>query len=217
MYVAAAKRMVFGHVDIDMIAGPSEVLIVAAGRANAAWVAADMLAQAEHDPVAAAVCLTSSRRLAEHVAEEVAVQLATLPRRKTASSSIRRYGTIVVTDTLTRAVDLANEIAPEHLELFVSSPRRWLPAIRNAGAVFLGEATSESVGDYVAGPNHVLPTGGAARFASPLGVYDFVKRTSIIEVKAGAIDRLAPTVVELARCEGLEAHARAVLKRASRG
>ncbi len=210
IYVATAKRLVFGQVGIDMIAGPSEVLIIADGRASAANVAADMLAQSEHDPLAAAICLTPSAKLAAAVAASVAEQLAVLPRRQIAGRSIRRYGTIIVTPSLARAAELADEIGPEHLEIFTASPRKLLGSIRNAGAIFLGEATTEPVGDYAAGPNHVLPTGGAARFSSPLGVYDFVKRTSIIEVDERGLATLAPTITTLARAEGLEAHARAV-------
>ncbi len=215
VFVATAKRLVFGAVGIDMIAGPSEVLILADGSARASLVAADMLAQAEHDPQAAALCISTSRRLAEGVALELERQLAELPRRSVAARSLRRYGSIVVVDSLDRGVELANQIAPEHLELFIRKPRRLLPSIRNAGAVFLGEYSSEPLGDYAAGPNHVLPTGGSARFSSPLGVYDFVKRMSIIETTRGGLERLAPTVERLAASEGLDGHARAVSRRRS--
>jgi len=218
VWVATAKRLVFGEVDIDMIAGPSEVLVIADGTASAAFVAADLLAQAEHDPQAAAICLATSRKTAHGVVREVVRQLAELERRKTASGSLRRYGTVLLVGSIERAVEIANAIAPEHLELFVRKPRRVLPLVRNAGAVFLGQWTTEPLGDYAAGPNHVLPTGGSARFSSPLGVYDFVKRTSIIEVSRRGFERLAPTVERLARCEGLEGHARAVsLRRADGG
>jgi len=215
VFVATAKRLVFGAVGIDMIAGPSEVLILADGSATASLVAADMLAQAEHDPQAAALCISTSRRLAEGVALELERQLAELPRRSVAARSLRRYGSIVVVDSLDRGVELANQIAPEHLELFIRKPRRLLSSIRNAGAVFLGEYSSEPLGDYAAGPNHVLPTGGSARFSSPLGVYDFVKRMSIIETTRAGLERLAPTVESLAACEGLEGHARAISRRRS--
>ncbi len=213
IYVATAKRLVFGEVDIDMIAGPSEVLIIADGGADPELVAADMLAQAEHDELAAAICLSSSSRVASRVAEAVDRQLRSLSRAPIARKSLARYGSIIVVPSLKRAVELANQIAPEHLELFVAEPRKWLAGVLNAGAVFLGECSSEPLGDYAAGPNHVLPTGGSARFSSPLGVYDFLKRTSIIEVDREGLDSLARPVLELARCEGLEAHGLAVTRR----
>jgi histidinol dehydrogenase len=216
IYVATAKRLVFGAVDIDMVAGPSEVLIIADESANPEWVAADMLAQAEHDELAASICITTSREHARAVAVELARQCAELSRATIAAKSLERFGTILVAASLERACELANEIAPEHLEVFTKSPRKLLPLIRNAGAIFLGALTTESIGDYAAGPNHVLPTGGAARFSSPLGVYDFVKRTSIIEVDRSGFDRLAPTVTTLATAEGLEAHGLAVLRRMKR-
>ncbi|MFQ5352566.1 MAG: histidinol dehydrogenase, partial [Candidatus Binatia bacterium] len=217
LYVAAAKRLLFGYVDIDSIAGPSEVLIMADGRARPELVASDMLAQAEHDPMAAAICLTTSSATAAAVVARLQRQLAGLRRRAIAAKSLRRYGTVLVTGSMARAAELANEIAPEHLEVLTTAPRRVLPLLRNAGAVFLGEYCPESVGDYSAGPNHVLPTGGTARFASPLGVYDFVKRTSIIELDRRGLERLAPGVIELAECEGLEAHALAVKMRFAGG
>jgi len=216
-YVAEAKRQVFGAVDIDMIAGPSEVLVIADGTADACFVAADMLAQAEHDPQAAAICIATSRRTATRVASELASQLEAMQRHEIAGRSLERYGTILLASGLERAAEIANEIAPEHLEVFVRNPRRVLPLIRNAGAIFLGEYTAESLGDYAAGPNHVLPTGGSARFSSPLGVYDFVKRTSIIEASRAGLKTLAATVDSLARCEGLEGHALAVARRLERG
>jgi len=189
------------------------VLIVADGSANAGIIAADMLAQAEHDPLAASVCVTPDRRLAERVAAALAEQLAVLPRRALAARSLARFGAVVVTRSLADAVALANRLAPEHLELLVRSPARWLPAIRHAGAVFVGAGAPEAFGDYLAGPNHVLPTGGTARFASPLGVYDFVKRTSLIEAGPRTLARLGPAAARLARLEGLEAHARSVERR----
>ncbi|RMD83854.1 MAG: histidinol dehydrogenase [Candidatus Dadabacteria bacterium] len=213
VYVATAKRLVFGAVDIDMVAGPSEVLIVADGSAPAAYVAADMLAQAEHDPLAAAICVTTSEELGRQVAAELAEQMARLARRDVAARSLRRYGTILKVASLERAAEVANAIAPEHLELMVRRPRRWLRLFRNAGAIFLGPFSAETLGDYAAGPNHVLPTGGTARFASPLGVYDFVKRTSIIEIGRPGLERLAAPVLALAQAEGLDAHAAAVRKR----
>jgi histidinol dehydrogenase len=215
VWVATAKRLVFGVVDIDMIAGPTEVLIVADQTANASFVAADMLAQAEHDPEAAAICITTSRAKGEEVAEEVVRQLAELGRREIAAKSLQRHGLVLVVRDLERAVEIANEIAPEHLELFVRRPRALLPRVRNAGAVFLGEYSTEAIGDYVAGPNHVLPTGGSARFSSPLGVYDFVKRTSIIEATRQGLARVAASAVALAESEGLTGHAAAVRRRLS--
>ncbi len=216
IWVATAKRLVFGQVDIDMIAGPSEVLIIADTTADPAWVAADMLAQAEHDPMAAAVCIATDVKLGAAIAVEVEQQLGELPRKSIAGKSIRKYGTILVAQTVERAADIANGIAPEHLELFVEKPRALLPSIRNAGAVFLGQYTTESLGDYAAGPNHVLPTGGAARFSSPLGVYDFVKRTSIVEASRKGFEKIAPVVEALALAEGLDGHALAVTRRLGR-
>ena len=217
IFVATAKRLVFGEVDIDMVAGPSEVLIIADDSADPAWVAADMLAQAEHDELAASICITTSRAHATAVARAAEAQCAELSRASIAASSLERFGTILVVKNLERACELADEIAPEHLEVVTKKPRALLPRLHNAGAIFLGALTTESMGDYAAGPNHVLPTGGAARFASPLGVYDFVKRTSIIELDRKGFDRLAGIVVELATAEGLEAHALAVTRRAKGG
>ncbi len=217
IYVATAKRQVFGAVDIDMIAGPTEVLIIADTTADPEFVAADMLAQAEHDPLAAAICLATSSRLAERVTRALERQLAELPRRGIAGRSLERYGTVLHVASVARAVEIANEIAPEHLELFVKQPRKWLADVRHAGAVFLGQYATESLGDYAAGPNHVLPTGGSARFASPLGVYDFVKRTSIIEAGRDGLAKLADTVDRLAMSEGLEGHALAVRRRLGGG
>jgi histidinol dehydrogenase len=216
-YVATAKRLVFGLVDIDSIAGPSEVLILADARAEAELVAADMLAQAEHDPDAAAVCITPSTALAGRVARALDRQLATLPRRAIAARSLTRYGAIITVGSRRDAIALANALAPEHLELAVTDPRRWLDRIRHAGAVFFGAGAPEAFGDYLAGPNHVLPTGGTARFASPLGVWDFEKRTSVIAAGRATLVRLGPAVARLARAEGLEAHARAVELRLGRG
>ncbi|HWP67590.1 MAG TPA: histidinol dehydrogenase, partial [Candidatus Limnocylindria bacterium] len=216
-YVATAKRLVFGRVDIDSIAGPSEVLILADGTADPTLVAADMLAQAEHDPDAAAVCITTSRTLAGRVAAALDRQLAMLPRRAIAARSLARFGAIVTTRSRAEATALANALAPEHLELAVAEPRRWLAQIRHAGAVFFGSGAPEAFGDYLAGPNHVLPTGGTARFASPLGVWDFEKRTSVIAAERSTLVQLGPAVARLARAEGLEAHARAVELRLGRG
>jgi histidinol dehydrogenase len=217
VYVATAKRHVFGVVDIDMIAGPTEVLIVADKYARSDFIAADLLAQAEHDPDAAALCITDSREQARAVVAETARQLEALDRRKIAAASLGRYGTVIVVPTLARAVEIVDEIAPEHLELFVRKPRDLAAKIRNAGAMFLGEYTTEALGDYAAGPNHVLPTGGSARFSSPLGVYDFVKRTSMIEATRPGLLKLATTVETLARSEGLQGHAAAVRRRVAQG
>jgi histidinol dehydrogenase len=217
IYVATAKRLCYGRIDIDSIAGPSEVLVIADGSADARIVAADMLAQAEHDPMAASICLTSDSRLAARVVIALREQLAALPRRATAARSLATYGAVVVTRSLTEAVDLANRLAPEHLELIVRDPARWLPALRHAGAIFIGPHTPEAFGDYLAGPNHVLPTGGTARWASPLGVYDFMKRTSVIEAAPRTLARLGPAVMRLAAMEGLDAHGRAVARRLAGG
>ncbi len=212
-WVATAKRLVFGGVDIDMIAGPSEVLVVADGHARPAWVAADLLSQAEHDPLAAAILVTPSAALVDAVQSELVAQLDALPRRAIARRALRRHGTAFVTANLAAAIELANRLAPEHLELAVARPERWLPAIRHAGAIFLGEHAPEPLGDYVAGPNHVLPTGGSARFASPLGVYDFIKRSSVIAATPRALHTLGRAVIRLAKLEGLDAHAAAVARR----
>jgi histidinol dehydrogenase len=215
IWVATAKRLVFGAVDIDMIAGPSEVLIVADGRARPEFVAADLLSQAEHDPLAAAILVTPSAPLAARVARALEEQLGELPRQAIARRALTRYGTAFVTTSLTAAIALANRLAPEHLELAVQNPERWLPAIRHAGAIFLGEYTPEAFGDYLAGPNHVLPTGGSARFSSPLGVYDFIKRSSVIGAGPRTLATLGPAVARLARLEGFDAHARAIERRLS--
>lgn len=218
LYVATAKRLCYGRVAIDAIAGPSEVLIVADGSADAELIAADMLAQAEHDPGAAAVCVTTDARLAGRVAAALDRQLAALPRRRVAAEALRAFGAIVVARSLAEALEIANRVAPEHLELLVRRPRRWVRAVRSAGAVFLGPHAPEAFGDYLAGPNHVLPTAGTARFSSPLGVYDFFKRTSLIEAGPRTLRRLGPAVARLARLEGLTAHAAAVERRlAARG
>jgi histidinol dehydrogenase len=216
VFVATAKRLVYGQVDIDGIAGPSEVLIVADGSASPELIAADMLAQAEHDPLAAAICVTPDRRLAARVAGALDTQRLVLPRQALAERALARFGAIVITPSLAEGIDLANRLAPEHLELLVREPHRWVRRVRHAGAVFIGAHTPEAFGDYLAGPNHVLPTGGTARFASPLGVYDFVKRTSLIEAGPRTLARLGPAVARLARLEGLDAHARSVDRRLAR-
>ncbi len=213
IYVATAKRMVFGEVDIDMIAGPSEVLIIADSTAPPEFVAADLLSQAEHDELASSVLVTSSRRLALRVKEEVEIQLESLGRKDIARASIENFGAIILTGSLRRAVRIADLIAPEHLEIMTEKPEKLLPHVRNAGAVFLGRWTPESMGDYAAGPNHTLPTGGTARFFSPLGVYDFVKRSSLLSFSRRSFQGLSPVVETLAELEGLEAHGRAVAVR----
>jgi histidinol dehydrogenase len=212
-YVATAKKLVFGRVAIDMIAGPSEVLIIADGSGEPAFTAADLLAQAEHDGMASAVLLTPDEAFARAVAAEVNRQLPELQRRDIASRSLAAYGAAVVTRDLREAVALANRCAPEHLELMVQNPRELLPEIRNAGAVFLGKYTPEALGDYLAGTNHVLPTGGTARFASPLGVYDFVKRTSILSFSREALERYGRPTARFAELEGLDGHEKSVLVR----
>jgi histidinol dehydrogenase len=209
IYVALAKSRVFGDVGIDMLAGPSEVVVIADEGANPAFVAADLLAQAEHDPMARAVLLTPSTPLLEAVAEETARQLATLPRRDIAAAALDANGALVLTGSLAEAVDVANRLAPEHLELSVAEPDALLARVRSAGAVFLGHHTPEVVGDYVAGPNHVLPTGGTARFASALSTDDFVKRLSVIQYSTRGLAEAWPHLAELARVEGLEAHGEA--------
>ena len=210
-YVQAAKRMVYGVTDIDKMAGPSEVLVIADNRAHPEWIAADLIAQAEHGSGdEAAMLLTPSAVMAQRVAEAVETALKTLPRARQVEAALVKRGAMVVVNDLNEAFDLANQIGPEHLELDVRNPSRWLPKVKAAGAVFLGPLTPAPLGDYLAGPNHVLPTGGAARFASPLGAYDFLKRTSIIEASMGAIAALGPTVAHLARMEGFEGHARAM-------
>jgi histidinol dehydrogenase len=209
IYVAAAKRLVFGQVGIDMIAGPSELLVIADEEARADWAAADLLSQAEHDPVSSAVLLTPSQRMAEEVSDEVKRQVAVLPRRDIAEASLEGFGAAVVVGDLIEAAELANEIAPEHLELLVKDPWALLPRVRHAGAIFLGSTSPEVLGDYLAGPSHVLPTGGTARFASPLSVDDFLRWPSLIAFSREKLESLAPALVELARLEGLEAHARA--------
>jgi histidinol dehydrogenase len=218
-YVQAAKRMVYGAADIDKMAGPSEVMVIADSSANAAWVAADLIAQAEHGSGdESAMLLTPSARLAEEVAAALARALRSLPRAPAVRRVLAKRGALVVVRNLAQAFEIANQIGPEHLELEIRDSRRWLKQVKSAGAVFLGALSSAPLGDYIAGPNHVLPTGGAARFASPLGAYDFLKRTSIIEASRQAVDRLAPIAAQLARMEGFEGHARAMeLRLAARG
>ena len=216
IYVALAKAQVFGDVGIDMVAGPSEVLVVADDSAAAAFVAADLLAQAEHDPMARAVLLTPSSALRDAVAAEIERQLAALPRRAIAGAALDRHGALVLTASLDEAVELANGLAPEHLELQVRDPEALLERVRHAGAVFLGRHTPEVVGDYVAGPNHVLPTGGTARFSSALSTEDFVTRLSVIEYSREGLAEAGPHVAELSRVEGLDGHGAAAAVRIAR-
>ena len=215
-WVAAAKRIVFGQVGIDMIAGPSEVLVVADADNDPDWIAADLLAQAEHDPAAQSILVTDSPVLADAVAAAVDRQLKTLPRAEIAAASWRDNGAIVVVGSLAGAMELANRIAPEHLELAVAEPEALLARVRNAGAVFLGRHTPEAIGDYVGGPNHVLPTARSARFSSGLSVFDFLKRTSLLKLGVGELRSLAPAAITLAEAEGLGAHARSVAIRLNR-
>jgi histidinol dehydrogenase len=217
IYVATAKRLVYGIVDIDMVAGPSEILVVNDGSGSPVHAAADLLSQAEHDELATAVLVTTDEAFALDAAREVDAQLARLPRRDTARRSWEERGGILVVADLAAACAIVNRFAPEHLELAVDRPWEILGSIRHAGAIFLGHHTPEALGDYAAGPNHVLPTAGTARFFSPLGVDDFVKRTSVVSFSKPALERLAPEVLHLARLEGLEAHARAVEERISHG
>jgi len=212
-YVAKAKQLVFGRVDIDMIAGPSEVLVICDRTAPVAYVAADLLAQAEHDELASAVVLTPDSDLARRIVAAVSSQLAALPRADIARRSLQSYGAAVITRDMEEAVQLANRFAPEHLELIVADPEALMPRLRHAGAIFVGPYTPEVLGDYLAGPNHILPTGGTARFSSPLGVYDFVKRTSILSFDGAAFQRYGRQTERFAALEGLAAHSRAAAMR----
>lgn len=215
IYVATAKKLVFGQVGIDMIAGPSEILVVSDGSGDPAHIAADLLSQAEHDELASAMLITTDRTFGEAVAVEVERQLAILPRSRIARRSWDDYGVIIIAGSLAEAISFSNRLAPEHLELAVNDPFEILPAVRNAGAIFLGHFTPESVGDYLAGPNHTLPTGGTARFFSPLSVDDFVKKSSLLYFSQGALVRLGDDIVRLAGIEGLHAHAESVKIRVS--
>ncbi|MCX8281971.1 histidinol dehydrogenase [Phyllobacterium sp. 0TCS1.6C] len=209
-YVAAAKRRVFGTVGIDMIAGPSEVLVIADADNDPDWIAADLMAQAEHDTAAQSILITDDAAFAEAVMAAVERQLRTLPRVETASASWRDFGAVILVDDLAAAVPLANRIAAEHLEIATADPERLLAGIRNAGAIFLGRYTPEVIGDYVGGSNHVLPTARSARFSSGLSVLDYVKRTSILKLGVEQLRALGPAAIELARAEGLDAHGRSV-------
>jgi histidinol dehydrogenase len=215
-YVAAAKRLVFGKIGIDMIAGPSEVLIVADRNANPDWIAADLLAQAEHDVAAQPILITDDEALAAAVEVSIAGQLTTLPRSGVASAAWRDFGAIIAVADLEAALPLIDAIAPEHIEIMTADADRLSASIRNAGAIFLGPYTPEAIGDYVAGSNHVLPTARTARFSSGLGVLDFMKRTSILKLGAEQLAKLAPAAIALGRAEGLEAHARSLAIRRNR-
>jgi len=216
-YVQAAKRMVYGIVDIDKLAGPSEVLVIADERANSQWVAADLIAQAEHGSGdESAILLTPSLTFADRVKADVEIALSDLPRAAAVCLALQKRSAAIVVPGLNEAFELANRLAPEHLELNVVNPIRWLPRISAAGAVFVGPMSPTPLGDYLAGPSHVLPTGGSARFASPLGAYDFLKRTSIIIGSRAAVEKLGPDVARLARMEGFEGHARAMELRLKR-
>lgn len=210
IFVATAKRLVFGEVDIDSIAGPSEILLLADQGANPAYVAADMLSQAEHDELASALCVTSSLALARRIKAALEKQLRQTQRHEITVKALRSYGAIIVSRSLKEAVEVANAIAPEHVEVMARQPEKWARLIRHAGAIFIGPYSTPPLGDYLAGPNHVLPTGGSARFFSPLGTYDFLKRTTVIRAQRGALKALAPEIIRLARLEGLYDHARAV-------
>ncbi|HIQ48259.1 MAG TPA: histidinol dehydrogenase, partial [Aquifex aeolicus] len=210
IYVALAKKLVFGKVDIDMIAGPSEILVIADEGANPEWVAADMLSQAEHDELAASILLTPSEELATRVKKEVYKLLKKLERKEIAKKSLNNFGTIFIVRDLHHACEVANYIAPEHLEVMTREPLSLLPELKHAGAIFLGDYTTEPLGDYVLGPNHTLPTGGTARFFSPLGVYDFIKRSSVLYVSREGFIKVAHRAKDIAEAEGLTAHALAL-------
>ena len=210
LYVQLAKKAVYGTVDIDKLAGPSEVLVIADESAEPAYVAADLISQAEHSEDCSAILVTTSRGIAEQVRSEIELQAPTLARQTEIVGAFSNYGAAFVVDNLEEAVALANEIAPEHVELEVENPFDWIGAIRNAGAIMIGPYTPESVGDYIAGPNHILPTGGSARYASPLSVDDFLKKTSVISYTKAALKKVTPAVVKLAQIEGLDGHAAAM-------
>ena len=210
IYVAHAKRLLQGIIGIDAFAGPSEILVIADGGANPKVVVSDLLSQAEHDAMASSILVTPSEELAGAVLEILNTEAETLPRKDTIRASLDAHGACIITKDLEEAVTIANNVAPEHLELMVENAHEYLGRIRNAGAVFLGYMSPEAMGDYIAGPNHTLPTGSTARFSSPLGVYDFTKRTSVISLSADAINRLGPMAARIARAEDLEAHARSV-------
>lgn len=216
IYVTLAKQQVYGQVDIDMLAGPSEVLVIADNHANPAYVAADMLSQVEHDPLAAAVLLTPDKVLVSQVQQQIKAQIVNLPRHSIAKQALKNYGAIVLTKDLAEAFEISNRFAPEHLELLIDDPFSWLGKVRHAGSVFMGPYSPEPVGDYLAGPNHVLPTGGTARFYSGLNVDAFIKKTTVISFSKKTFERLGEHVVRLAETEGLTAHANAVRVRSEK-
>jgi histidinol dehydrogenase len=216
IYVATAKKLVFGEVNIDMIAGPSEICVIADSGADAELIAIDLLSQAEHDEMASSILISPDASLASRAIAEVEKRLATLSREPIARKSINDRGAVIVTRDLDEAVELANKIAPEHLEILTANPRALLERVKNAGAIFLGEYSPEAIGDYAAGPNHTLPTGGTARFFSPLGTENFMKKSSIISLNEKGFGELAAACVDLANAEGLTAHALSVAKRAEK-
>jgi histidinol dehydrogenase len=207
-YVTAAKRRVFGTVGIDMISGPTEIVVICDGTTDPDWIAMDLFSQAEHSETAQAILISPSEAFIERVEKSIGRQLPSMPRRKIIGKSLRKRGALIKVRNLKEACDIANRIAPEHLELSLADPRKWLEKIRHAGAIFLGPYASEALGDYCAGPNHVLPTSRTARFSSPLGVYDFQKRSSLISVSRKGAQRLGKIAATLARGEGFQAHAR---------
>lgn len=213
IYVATAKRLVFGTVDIDMFAGPSEVLVIADESADPSYIAADLMSQAEHDRMAAAILITTSRQLAEQICTAIEEQLASLSRNDIIRASLQSYGAAVIVDTLEEAVALSDAIAPEHLELAVSDPFALLGSVHNAGSIFLGSSTPEPLGDYFAGPNHVLPTNGTARFSSPLSVDSFIKKSSYLYYTPECLAESAADIIRFARAEGLNAHANSIIRR----
>jgi histidinol dehydrogenase len=213
IYVAMAKKSVYGYVDIDMIAGPSEILIVADENANAEYIAADLMSQAEHDKLASSILVTTSLELAGKVKEELALQVEKLSRKDIILDSLKNYGVIIIVDNIKEAIDMSNEIAPEHLEICVENPFLILGEIKNAGSIFLGSYSPEPLGDYIAGPNHVLPTSGTARFFSPLSVDDFVKKSSFMYYSKEALFDVGDKIIKLADTEGLTAHANSIAVR----
>ena len=210
IYVTLAKKLAFGYVDIDMLAGPSEILVLADETANPRYVAADMLSQAEHDPMASSVLVTDSEDIALQVQEELKQQLTKLSRKEIATEALEKYGALIVTQDLAEAIEVTNQFAAEHLEVKVDDPFAILGKIRNAGAIFLGEYAAEPIGDYVAGPNHVLPTGGSAKFYSPLNIDDFIKKSSVISYSKEGLEKVKDDAIKIAEVEGLDAHANSV-------
>ena len=213
IFVTLAKKAVIGHVDIDMLAGPSEILVIADDSANPEYLAADLLSQAEHDPLACAILVTDSERVAKETAAEIEVQLAKLPRKEIAETALAQSGKVDQAEDMDTVIEMANISAPQHMEIMTKAPFEIMPYIRNAGAIFLGQYSPEPLGDYYAGPNHVLPTGGTAKFYSVLNVETFMKKTSIISYTAPALYAAADDIITLAEAEGLTAHANAIRKR----